>query len=578
LSTRFRWTLLHALVSALALAADPPYGHRDFYPSPERPIGFRADGTGNYPGATPVTEWWEGAVAEDPSRVIRTPDCGSVHGRKWADRNARNVVWKMKLPGWSDTQPVVVGDRIVGIADPDWVFCLDAHTGKTLWQDRLMPMFLPPPPTNGVPSRCPYTPEDAWKRQQVADIARALFYLGGAGGAASADNERLEKAVKATYDARDVAVRLDAHPAIAQAFDEFIARLEELQSASLQGRPEAAKRIGFGLVAGRLIDLYRVMVLQCWMGDVGLTQSSPVTDGECVYVALGHGPIACYDLTGRRRWAWREVDYQLRALYCDHTPSLVLADGVLLVRSHFGDIMGLDPKTGNILHNTDIGPSYNHGAFATPGVIRLTSPGGKKLTVLVTQHDKVIGVRDGKILAEMPFLKNGDVGHGQPRLVWNDLVVYQSSQAVPPDGGPGIVVRLKLADDGTVTAEKLHHFGGARFGNVPMALTSDGRMLGGAQSLAKKGPRPLEALGGGSLWNLADGAPLAGTDGPGRSEGGGVVIAGSLRLPLHPRPLGTGRLEPGRVRGLRTDPAGRLQAHRGPPRALGGRTARRRGH
>jgi hypothetical protein len=148
--------------------------------------------------------------------------------------------------------------------------------------------------------------------------------------------------------------------------------------------------------------------------------------------------------------------------------------------------------------------------------------------VLVTQHDKVIGVKDGKVLAEMPFLKSGDVGHGQPRMVWNDLVVYQSSQAVPPDGGPAIVVRVKLADDGTVTTEKVHNFGGARFGNVPMALTSEGRLLGGTRtgSGGKKGPRPLEALGGGSLWSLADGTPFAGTDGPGFSEGGGVVIAG----------------------------------------------------
>lgn len=32
----------------------PPLGHKDFYPSPQHPVGFRGDGNGCFPGATPV--------------------------------------------------------------------------------------------------------------------------------------------------------------------------------------------------------------------------------------------------------------------------------------------------------------------------------------------------------------------------------------------------------------------------------------------------------------------------------------------------------------------------------------------
>ena len=40
--------------------AEVPLGSPDFYPSHERPIGFRGDGNGFFPGATPVTTWRDG--------------------------------------------------------------------------------------------------------------------------------------------------------------------------------------------------------------------------------------------------------------------------------------------------------------------------------------------------------------------------------------------------------------------------------------------------------------------------------------------------------------------------------------
>ena len=54
------------ILTNLASAAEPteiPPGHKDFYPSPQHPVGFRGDGNGYFPGATPVTEWSEGTVA-----------------------------------------------------------------------------------------------------------------------------------------------------------------------------------------------------------------------------------------------------------------------------------------------------------------------------------------------------------------------------------------------------------------------------------------------------------------------------------------------------------------------------------
>ena len=48
-----------APVRAVAATAqgEPLLGSPDFYPSPERPIGWRADGTGRFPAANPPTQW-----------------------------------------------------------------------------------------------------------------------------------------------------------------------------------------------------------------------------------------------------------------------------------------------------------------------------------------------------------------------------------------------------------------------------------------------------------------------------------------------------------------------------------------
>jgi outer membrane protein assembly factor BamB len=54
-----RYAALSLIVVGLQLmAADTaPLGSPDFYPSPEHPIGFRGDGTGRFPGATPPAVW-----------------------------------------------------------------------------------------------------------------------------------------------------------------------------------------------------------------------------------------------------------------------------------------------------------------------------------------------------------------------------------------------------------------------------------------------------------------------------------------------------------------------------------------
>ena len=70
------------------------------------PVGWRTDGTGKYPSATPPTQW--------------APD--------------KNIVWSTPMPSFSNATPVLVGDKIFVCSEPDTLVCVSATDGKILWQ------------------------------------------------------------------------------------------------------------------------------------------------------------------------------------------------------------------------------------------------------------------------------------------------------------------------------------------------------------------------------------------------------------------------------------------------------------
>ncbi len=86
-----------------------PLGHKDFQPTPKRPVGWRGDGTGCFPGATPVSEW----------------DC----------KTGKNVLWKVDTPYWGTTSPIVAKGRVLTACEPCVLLCYDANSGELLWHN-----------------------------------------------------------------------------------------------------------------------------------------------------------------------------------------------------------------------------------------------------------------------------------------------------------------------------------------------------------------------------------------------------------------------------------------------------------
>ena len=87
-------------------------------------VGWRTDGTGIYPDATPVTTWSDEA----------------------------NIIWQTPMPGSSNSLPVIVGDRLFVCSDPATLVCMDKNTGEIAWE-------------------APNTPADIASAEDVADLA-----------------------------------------------------------------------------------------------------------------------------------------------------------------------------------------------------------------------------------------------------------------------------------------------------------------------------------------------------------------------------------------------------------------------
>ncbi len=110
---RIGWSGILAVLCAATMVHGQdkplPLGHADFQPTPERPVGWRGDGTGCFPGATPVSEW----------------DC----------ETGKNVLWKVDVPYWGSTSPIVAKGKVITACEPGVLLCYDAQTGKLLWHN-----------------------------------------------------------------------------------------------------------------------------------------------------------------------------------------------------------------------------------------------------------------------------------------------------------------------------------------------------------------------------------------------------------------------------------------------------------
>jgi len=543
--------VLAAAQAAAGATPVPPYGAADFVPTPDTPIGFRADVNGWYPLADPPVEWWEGTP-----RLVKMPVGGNSGYNAdakpapvWTtgDTRSKNILWKAPIPGWGDTQPIVVGppagsrraSRVITTCGPDVVVCYDGDTGKVLWRDRLKVMALP---VLGADRRTvgPAPPAGKAEAEQTAwELARAMYFLrvqgggGGIGGGGKGDffeddlwpkHRPLVAQCVARVRQWSGLLKADLPPALRKGMDDAAEVLQAvLNGSSAEVRQDAWQTFNRN---NPYLEAFkrscRVTTFICWQGHVGGAFSTPVSDGRLVVVCFAYGQFAAYDVaTGRRVWAFRDAlipDCQ----YMNHGASPWMYRDLVVVRSADGQaIMGLDKATGAVRWETQIqmqprGRGANHGNYITPVLMDVPVRGGGVRKVLVTQQPPVLDPLTGEVLGRLE-IKGPKPRSDRGTMVGRDGLLFTGWGY---DAAPSPTYGFRLSMDG---------------GKLVIAKSPN---LEGNQQRGSYGDSPLLFRPGAmvgshaALYDPATGIQIyrAGNGGPGDGEGAPVVLAGDLLI------------------------------------------------
>ncbi len=118
----------------------------------DEPVGWRMNGASAFPNAAPPLQWSENS----------------------------NVVWKTRMPKFSNASPIVVGNRLFVCAESNTLICVNKKTGAILWQKETPSSAIPAagasPATHNVNGYTTPTP--------VSD-GKSVYVLFGTGVAAA---------------------------------------------------------------------------------------------------------------------------------------------------------------------------------------------------------------------------------------------------------------------------------------------------------------------------------------------------------------------------------------------------------
>ena len=190
------------------------------------------------------------------ARIVDPPD---------APAEAKNILWAAPLPDRSNATPLIVGDRVIVMAEPEQILCLDKGTGEQLWT-RFLGRYqaIPQAERNANPAF----------KDKVAPLIAKL-------PATSGLKERLD---------------------LRRAIDAALVAIDEKYKLDWDGHMASHFRI------------------------VGWTMPTPGTDGKYLYVYCGNGVAACYDFDGNTRWI-RHAN--AGKIYYSSTPALASGKFVL---------------------------------------------------------------------------------------------------------------------------------------------------------------------------------------------------------------------------------------------------------
>ncbi len=300
------------------------------------------------PAATGAQAVWASAV--------------TLHAYAPAEYENTNIAWMTSLPGvmggfygggMGCGAPIVVNDKIYLLSEPFDLICLNKSDGKILWV----------------------------KSNSYFDAA--------------IDSDKASPSYK---EAEVLAGKLSVINASFSAGPVAPAKLDE--KTKLETDIQLKMR-------GVDVDRYKLPE----RSDVGYSGFTPVSDGQNIYIWLGTGVSACYDLQGNRKWI--RVD-NLPNFEHGVSSSPILVDGKLVV--FMRDLIAIDAKTGKtawqipLISRDGANPNgYFHGtplALNIGGVAAIALGNG---TILRASDGKAVFTNPGmgKAAIASPVLEKG---------------------------------------------------------------------------------------------------------------------------------------------------------------------------
>ncbi|MHC4290216.1 MAG: outer membrane protein assembly factor BamB family protein [Planctomycetota bacterium] len=288
------------------------YGFAGFGYSSDLSAGWRNDATGRFPQADIPTTWSE----QD------------------------NIVWKTKMPGYSNSSPIIVDGKLFVCAEPSTLICLNPGDGEILWQK-----------TNHYFDTL--TEDEAAKSRKILEQSNAL-------------EKELEDAEQQLKDLKKELAAAPNNPEISSKIESLDSKVDNLEA-------EIEKLSAYKLPDSHEVNNY--------------STPTPTTDGNYIYVLFGNGVASCYDLAGNRKWT-KFVEEPKDKHGWGHSSSPLLVGDKLMI--HITDLWALDTSTGK-----DSWKVETSARWGTPIKAAIDSE-----DVVITAGGLVVKASDGHVLAD----------------------------------------------------------------------------------------------------------------------------------------------------------------------------------
>ncbi len=270
-----------------------------------------------------------------------------LHGWSPGEFQETGIAWRTPLPGVQPGfygggtgvgAPVIVGDNLYLLSEPNDLICINKADGKLRW------------------------------------IRRGSFFE----AATDEDKKR-----PAWSRAETLARKIDAINAAIVAGTATPAQQEE-KGQFERDLQKAMRRIDPVKYAANPVP------------DVGFSGFTPCTDGQCIYAWFGNGVSVCFALDGSRRWIRAD---QRTAVEHGFSSSPVLIDGKFVV--YMRELMAFDAGTGKTAWQIRVTDEdgLNPGGFFHAS-LACTSIGG--VPVVILGNGTLVRAADGKVVSAEP--------------------------------------------------------------------------------------------------------------------------------------------------------------------------------